>query len=64
MILLADFFLLKQYIILGALSFDAKTVVITVFYQRKCGGSLLTRGSRFLNFLDFQFLTVCNLWEK
>jgi hypothetical protein len=40
MILLADFFLLKQYITLGALSFDAKTVVKTVFYQRKCGRSL------------------------
>jgi hypothetical protein len=26
--------------------------------------SVNTRGSRFLDFLDFQFLTVCNLWEK
>jgi hypothetical protein len=39
---LADFFLLKQYITLGALSFDAKTVAKTGFYQRKCGRSLLT----------------------
>jgi hypothetical protein len=41
MILLADFFLLKQYITLGAISFDAKTVVKTVFIKENAGEACL-----------------------